>query len=135
MHKKVLIFFPRPLLKNHGGAYTYLFHLKNALKGKEHSITFLSDLIPIKEENSKEENQHPLRSLKQLLPVKMLNSVRILKYLTYINSTRVDETINKIDLSKYQLIHVHETVDIYRFQHLFKNYKGKILLTPHTPKP
>ncbi|HVF80427.1 MAG TPA: glycosyltransferase family 4 protein, partial [Flavisolibacter sp.] len=43
--------------------------------------------------------------------------------------------LKKIEYGAFDAIHFHETVDIWRFHHLLGEFKGKIVLTSHSPKP
>ncbi len=135
MTKKVLIFFPHPLRERHGGPYSYLFHLKEGLKNLSHSISFLSDTISaIPETENKNQSSSILKKItKALLPVTWLNNYRAKKWFKELEYQKPQVSADYIN--QFDLLHFHETNDIWHYRNLLEKYKGKILLTSHTPKP
>jgi len=136
MAKKVLIFFPHPLKKNFGGAYTYLYHLKTAFQSKEVELGFLSDLVSFGGSANNGNRQSVLKKLLKLfVSEKLIYSNRISRYLKAISVIPFRKELEKINYHAYDAIHFHETVDIWRYHYLLEGYKGKIVLTSHSPKP
>lgn len=135
MAKKVLIFFPHPLRERHGGPYAYLFHLKEGLKGLSHSISFLSDILPSAAEtvNSNQSPSILKKIIKPFLPADWMNKYRAKNWFTELENQKPEVAAEYIN--QFMVLHFHETIDIWRYKDLLKNYKGKILLTSHTPKP
>ncbi|HEY0092394.1 MAG TPA: glycosyltransferase family 4 protein, partial [Flavobacterium sp.] len=136
MNKRVLIFFPHPLKQRHGGPYSMLFHLQQGLKNFQHGVEFLSDLIPINEQQHAVKSSPPFykKLLKPALPKRWMDRRRISKWLKEIDETDLGLTAT-IDLTKYDIVHFHETIDIWRYRRLLTGFKGKVLLTSHSPKP
>jgi glycosyltransferase involved in cell wall biosynthesis len=137
MAKKVLIFFPHALKKNFGGAYSYLYYLKSSHKSNDVELTFLSDLISFEEEPVEERQTTGVKKLlKKLVPDEVIYSRRIDQYLKLIKDLPYkSKKLEKIDFNSFDAIHFHETVDVWRSLDLLHNYKGKIILTSHSPKP
>lgn len=42
---------------------------------------------------------------------------------------------NNIDIDKFDYVHIHQVTHFQQFKKLFPNYKGKIILTSHSPCP
>ena len=134
MTPKVLIFFPHLLRERHGGPYSYLFHLKEGLKTKQHSISFLSDNISDEQRKDEPGSSGLLKKLmKSFLPQKLVNDRRALQWINELADDKIQ--IAPEYIHQFEILHFHETIDIWRYKDLLKNYKGKILLTTHTPKP
>ncbi len=135
MIKKVLIFFPHPLRERHGGPYSYLFHLKEGLKNLSHSISFLSDIVltVTKTEYKYQSSSILKKIIKALLPARWLNNYRAKNWFKELENLKLDVTADYIN--QFDVLHFHESVDIWRYSILLENYKGQILFTSHTPKP
>ena len=136
MAKKILEFFPHKLAARKGGAYTYLYNLKQELKGKdEMEIVFLEDILELEE--SVIISHHDLNFknlLKAFIPKKILNNRKVSKYLNNARKS-ADKNIGSIELNDFDIVHFHEAVDLWRYAHLLENYRGKIFFTPHSPLP
>lgn len=136
MVKKVLIFFPHSLKKNFGGAYTYLYYLKKAFQSTDVELSFLSDIIQFDEPVAQGRKASFFKRIaKRILPEKHIYSNRINKHLKKIKSVSFLNELQNIDYNAFDAIHFHETVDIWRFRDLLNEYRGKILLTSHSPVP
>jgi glycosyltransferase involved in cell wall biosynthesis len=134
MTPKVLIFFPHTLRERHGGPYSFLFHLKEGLKDKQHSIDFLSDNISDRQRKDEPKSSGLLKKLiKPFLSQKLINDRRAMQWINELAGDKIQ--IAPEYIHQFEILHFHETIDIWRYRDLFKNYKGKILLTTHTPKP
>lgn len=121
--KKVLIYIKKSELKPKGGPSGYLYNLKAGLESindSEIEIEFLKESKPTLEENTK---------LKNLIPNRIKDIRRALKYSNYLTRN------NEYDVSflEYDAIHFHKTEDLYMNRNVLKDYKGKIILTSHTP--
>ncbi len=137
MNKKVLVFFPGPLVPRHGGPFSVLYHLYQGLKHKQHTIDFLSDLMPPKplQPDVAAERSHPLKKIfKPFLPSQWIYGRRISGWFRQVEET-YSKTYEALDLSAYGCLHFHTSFDLWRYQALLKNYKGIIVLTSHSPKP
>lgn len=121
--KKVMIYFPERKLAPKGGPAGYLNNLKNGLQTIDHDgmdISFYSSALVEFEEN---------QSLRGLVPKRLKDIRRAYKFANYLKrSTAADRS-----LLEYDAIHFHRTEDIYLNRELLKNYKGKVILTSHTP--
>lgn len=125
--KKVLIYMKEEDLKPVGGPRGYLYNLKKGLdKLNQKQVEFIKN-------KSIRSRYHDIydklpRTLKQYYREK----IKILSY-----KKLLDETPNRSSyhLEEYEMIHFHSTTDIYKVKDTLKNYRGKVLLTSHTPKP
>ncbi|OWP83730.1 hypothetical protein BWK59_08915, partial [Flavobacterium davisii] len=63
---------------------------------------------------------------------KKLKSLK--KELNHFLSDSLLELNNNIDVNQYEVIHFHTTFDLYRYKKYLDNFKGKIVLTSHSPK-
>jgi len=136
MAKRILEFFPHQLAARKGGAYTYLYNLKQEIKDSEEvKIVFLSDIVDLQKSNSVHNPPSALKNIfKKFIPEKVLNNRKVLKYLD--NSRKIiDKNIEAIELNDFNVVHFHEAIDILRYEHLLKNFRGKILFTPHSSIP
>ena len=138
MDKNVLIFFPHRLKQRHGGPYSMLYHLKQGLQSLSHNVTFLSALANFPEDRA----FRPLASstslfkklIKSFVPKKTLNNYKIRKWVGEVGVPD-ENTLRHVAFSQYQILHFHETIDVWRYRNLLENYTGIIILTSHTPKP
>lgn len=146
--KKVLIWDDFPLL-NMGGPMGYCFQIHEYLK--EHpteQITFLSDLLPVNLrttwENKSPNEEKPLcgkyRILKALGVLNLYKSMADLKNgIKSFYFARYKKGCKKIpsyiNLNQYDYIHFHWTKDLSTFKYEHPEYKGKLILTSHSPSP
>ena len=135
MVKKVLIFFPHELRERHGGPYSYLFHLKEGLKNLLHSIFFLGANVTERRvsESSNQNISFFKKAIGPLIPGKWKNNYRAKKWFKQLEDEKPE--VDTKYINGFDILHFHETVDIWRYKDLLENYKGKILLTSHSPKP
>lgn len=121
--KKVLIYFPERNLLPVGGPAGYLNNLRNGLQMIEHDdidISFYQN-APVQFE----ENQ----SLRNRIPKRLKDIRRAYKFSKYLKRNNVvDES-----LFGYDAIHFHKTEDMYLNREFLSQYKGKVILTSHTP--
>jgi glycosyltransferase involved in cell wall biosynthesis len=137
MAKNVLVFFPHPLHPSSGGAYSYLFQLRKAFPEGDVKLCFLHELLGLDEEKVARK-QKPVKwkiVLRKLLPRKVIYSRRISRYVDEMYSEAVVTGAGTLDYSPYDAIHFHETVDLWRCRRFLAEFKGKIILTSHSPKP
>lgn len=121
--KKVMIYFPERKLIPKGGPAGYLYNLKNGLSQIDKSIFNIEfyQSAPVE----LEENQ----TLKKWMPKRIKEIRRAYKFAHYLQrSMPVDEA-----LLEYDAIHFHKTEDMYLNRELLSRYKGKVILTSHTP--
>lgn len=135
MNKKVLIYFPNQLKEHYGGPYSYLYHLKHGLSGNIESIIFYTNSLSEEGENIKKRKSQTFlkKIIKKFIPKYFITNYRAKKWIKEISSTKIN--IDSDFLNEFSLIHFHESIDIWRLKELLTKYKGKIIFTPHTPKP
>lgn len=137
---KVLIWDYPFSLKNSGGPSGYLYNIREYLKENNllnKDIFFLKDLI----------NQPNIQSTKHEKYNKTLNYILkldILKILPALNSYRrirnhvkkfQSKTFRNINFNEFDAIHFHISFHIDTSKQILKNYKGKKIITTHSPQP
>lgn len=124
--KKILIYLYRSSLRPIGGPIGYNYNLKCQFEvQKSKNIYFIetskrSDLI--NERINKIQNS----KLKQLLII----AKSVYKKTKMLYGFRHKSIV---DLQNYDIVHFHSTIDMYNAKDDLKNYKGKVVLTSHTP--
>lgn len=123
MKKKILIFFHENKLAPVGGPAGYLYNLKCQI-GKYPDIDLKIDFLPPVENNNATHS-----FFKKHMPVRMQEFVRA------VNLTRLYQKGTALDNAylEYDAIHFHSTEDLYFCRSFLERYKGKVLLTSHTP--
>lgn len=121
--KKLLIYFPERKILPKGGPSGYLYNLRKGLEEIENDeiqISFYNDGKTSIEENAE---------LKNKVPKRIKDIRRVLKYARYLKRKNAyDENV-----LKYDFIHFHKTEDLYMAREMMENFKGKIILTSHSP--
>lgn len=124
--KKLLIYFPENKLRPVGGQAGYLFNLKKGLNDliseeeKEFDIFFYNNGKRRLEDNVK---------VRKIVPKRILEIRRALNDAFFLN--KCFET--DMNLFDYDLIHFHWTEEMYLNRKFLEQYKGKVILTSHTP--
>ena len=130
--KKILIYRSLSALKPIGGPSGYLFNLKNGLdniKTNDFDVSFLP------ENNKSEGFKNSAKASKNVIVKFALNRFRELKHLKKVFDVLYKKAAPKVDLDLYDAVHFHTTHDIYQLRDHLKTYKGKVLLTSHSPQP
>ena len=121
--KKVLIYFPEWKLLPKGGPAGYLYNLKNGLAdvpNDDLEISFYHNGAKGIEDNSE---------LRSRVPKRIKDIRRLYKFKKYLKrKLPADES-----LFEYDAIHFHKTEDLYFNRDFLEKYKGKVILTSHTP--
>ena len=128
---KVLIYFEKEQLAPTGGPAGYLYNINKELeKNNISEVEFL---------NTKSNNRRKkiLRILNKI--PKPINQIIInykKKYWARVinNIFYGKKYCTSMDLNKYDIIHFHSTLAMYNIKDSLKEYKGKIVLTSHSPK-
>jgi glycosyltransferase involved in cell wall biosynthesis len=136
MEKKLLEFFTHELDPRNGGPSAYLFHLQQAIKKTgANYIEFLPSLARFEKSKQGATKTSLIKNLlKKIIPSLWINNRRIRNYVKFLRAS-ADPQLATIDLDQYAAIHFHESLDIWRYHHLLKNYRGQVLLTSHSPIP
>lgn len=129
---KTLIYMNINMLEPKGGPFGYLYNLKKGLDEiNANDIEFLNYPIYTKKENK---IFLKLKNIYNKFPNYIKNRYNDLQAIKYYKSIMEEKyDITKIDSYKY--IHFHSTMDLYKARETLLNYKGKVLLTSHSPKP
>lgn len=130
--KRILIYRVGAQLKPTGGPSGYLYSLREGLALFNHD-DFQIDFLPGSAQSPKtkwikSKNKNSL--LKNLLSI-----FRVYKHVKFCLGKVYRQKKIPIDVSKYDAIHFHATCDYYEVRDALKNYRGKIILTSHSPQP
>jgi glycosyltransferase involved in cell wall biosynthesis len=124
--KKLLIFMNEKVLKPTGGPVGYLYNLKSSISD-EHDFHFIKD---IKLERTWKEKLRGI--LKRSMGDKFK---KILLNYRLVNSIYYEKYSSGFDFSEYKAVHFHTTNSMYMNRKSLEGYKGKVILTSHSPKP
>lgn len=138
--KKVLVWDLSYTLKNSGGPAGYLYNIKEYLCRTYETtcqLVFLKDLLGIPNIDNSMNAKH-----KKLM--NLLYKIDILSLLGYYRAYRSykrwsksmpQHLLGNIDINSFDVIHFHNSCDLYRAITLLEGYNGKIVLTSHSPQP
>lgn len=129
---KELIYFEKEKLAHVGGPYGYLCNLYEELEKR--NVTNIDFL-----ENSDSKVTHLLKKIKDNLPKEIkkiyLNYRNKKNHINYIKNAFNDKPKKtSLNINNYDVIHFHTTMSMYLIKDSLKDYKGKVVLTSHTPK-
>ena len=125
---KVLIYLEENLLAPKGGPYAVGYYIHQQLKLRNNDkIHFL----PVSKENTHREKITKLPLLYTLLqPIYRIYA----RYKRYSKLLTIGG-VSKVDLSEYDIVHFHKTIDIMEAKQSLESYKGIVMLTSHSPEP
>jgi len=128
---KVLIFMKESDLKPAGGPAGFCYNIFQEVKRK--NIEDIVFLPPDDEEKTKQINRY--RKIIKYFP-NWFNAIQIAyrrkrDYQKMINNPMIHD----IDFGKYDAIHFHSTISLFKYRKDLEQYKGKIILTTHSPVP
>ena len=125
-----LIYFKENELAPTGGPKGYLYNLNKELKRlKISNIEFLNENI---NEDSKIKRIYKRIETKPMKRFKEIFRNGVTVALNVIENNK--KMYSKIDFNKYDIIHFHSTLSMYLVKDSLESYKGKVLLTSHTPE-
>ena len=128
--KKVLI-WDEFKMSNIGGPMGYCYNIHEYLKeNPTDQITFLSDLLP--SENRKEVNATNKVKKKGVLYDFFYTCITFLFCHYRLGGKKIPSSI---DLNEYDYVHFHLTNNAAKFLRNYNGYRGKTILTSHTPCP
>lgn len=121
--KKALIFYSEDSLKPAGGPAGYLYNLNlglQSVKSGELEITFF-DKVP--------------KKLRETVKKKDMIPKRVREFRRAVNDIRYEKKSYPVfeEMNDYDIIHFHSTDDMFLNREFLKNYKGKVVLTSHSP--
>lgn len=120
---KILVYINKNQLKDCGGPIGYCNAIyKKSIECHTKDIEFLDFQI-------KENKNFLYKLLKKIKILRVFK--RTLYYLNLMNNKR--KHFSQIDLNKYDAIHFHFTEDVYAVRDSLMDFKGKIILTSHSP--
>lgn len=136
---KILIWDLYINIKNCGGPAGYLYNWQEYLKttDKYSNIYFLKDVLKIKDQEEPKRFQYKrlLNFIYSIDLLKIRYIIKIIRMYIYWKKPTSMDLIKSIDLNEYDVIHFHVAYHLIKAIPLLKNYKGKIILTTHSPEP
>lgn len=114
----LLIYFPQNKLAPKGGPAGYLHSLTGQLKKEG----FEFELLPNVEDSYVE-------GFRDKIPKRLKDFRRALKACV-LHRASIEPAV---DFNKYDIIHFHSTEDLYLCRKALESYKGKVILTSHSP--
>lgn len=124
--KQVLIYLHKNSLKPIGGPLGYNYNLFCQLKNKGYTNIHFIESANKADSINKKINNIKINWLKQVLIIaKSIYKKTVMLYGFKHKSI--------IDLSPYDIVHFHSTMDMFNAKDDLKNYKGKVVLTTHSP--
>ncbi len=129
---KTLIYVKESHLKPIGGPSGYLYNLKTGLDQiglGDFQILFLPS------EYESQNLKKKAKTSKNFFVKKMLSVFRIYKHIKTVRRCLGLQRKSPVDLNDYDVIHFHTTMDMYSVRKELENYKGKVLITSHSPQP
>lgn len=119
------------VLKQAGGPSGYLYNLKKFIDLEKKSNINIEFLFKCED---KEENKIK-NKIKSIIPTKVSNYFKLFHYFKrIIIQEKISEDKYKKILNS-DIIHFHSTYSYYRNLKKLKNYKGKIIVSSHSPQP
>lgn len=126
-------------IRNCGGPAGYLYNWREFLnKSSDYpNIYFLKDLLHL---SNSDQTLHQ----KYFWGLSIIYKIDLLKIWRRINTIRaahkwtkkmLSSSIEGINLNDFDIIHFHVSYHLLNAQPLLRNYKGKIVLTTHSPQP
>ena len=125
-NKKVLIYLEESKLSPHGGPLGVGYYLHRELKAMEiNNIEFLHSDNNSKSKKSKRLIENPIYKL-------MSNIKKAHRYNNILTNNHAD--MNSI-IYNYDAVHFHTTLSLFENRKTLDTYKGKVILTSHSPIP
>lgn len=119
---KVLEFIEESEVKPVGGPRGYVYNLTKNYNSSKIEISYLP--------SSNSSKKHK----KIRLPKLLKNPLKIIKDIYKIFKLENGQEVT-VNIDNFDIIHFHSTQDLYSVRRKLKNYKGKTILTSHSPKP
>lgn len=135
--KKVLIWDTCQRL-NIGGPSGYLYNIRDYLQSHPtDQISFLTDLVL--EKGGKAEWLYPKFPI-EYQPKTFVGKALLKIIYIYIACIKpfvgIEVQIPRdVDINEYDYIHIHQVTQLQQFKKIFPNYRGKVILTSHSPCP
>lgn len=135
--KKVLIWdlFPR---LNIGGPLGYLYNVRQyLLEHPTEQITFFTDLVLKKHGEAEWLQPVPIFSDQPKTRLGQLwRRIAGIYYISIMPFRGLEFQVPKdINIDDYDFVHIHQVTHFQQFKQIFPDYKGKVILTSHSPCP
>lgn len=124
---KALIYLQESKLAPKGGPYAVGYYIQQQLIRQG-----IKDIDFIKDEKTKSET--PVKVENNFMKF-IQNCYRIINRYKRFSTLLNGKGVPKTDLSQYDIIHFHKTIDMLECKRFLDNYQGKVVLTSHSPVP
>ena len=121
---KELLYWPENDIRPVGGPRGYLYNLRVGLERFEHKNLEVSYLPP-----STMENSSIRKLLRDWTPARFKNLKRLHKMMGYPTKA----VTPRINFDEFDVIHFHQVEDLFFVREALESYRGKVILTSHTP--
>ncbi len=128
---KVLIFRKENLLKPIGGPSGYLYNLRKGLDSIEFEDVEISFLPAEYEPQNLKKNA---KQSNNFFVKKMLYFFRMYKHIKRVISCLGQIKKSPVKFDDFDIVHFHSTMEMYGVRKELEHYKGKVLLTSHSPQ-
>lgn len=129
---KVLIYRRSDSLTPSGGPNGYLYSLRKGLETiKNENIEI--EFLPPQNYNKAKKNQ--IKSSNNVIVKKILDIYRTIKHIKFNLSVIDGKKTSPVKLNNYDAVHFHSTCDLHFLRDELSNYRGKVILTSHSPQP
>ena len=131
---KVLIYHSKSYLAPIGGPSGYLYGLKKMLETiTDESICV--DFLPEVVTGGKEKARALSKNTSSKFLKKLTNYYQSYKNYKFVKTIVGKTSEPVVDINEYDIVHFHSTKDFYLLRDVLKNFKGKTVLTSHSPQP
>lgn len=131
---KILIYHSESYLAPIGGPSGYLFGLMSAVnKLNEENISIC--LLPASSTGAKENVRQQSKKIKSKVLKSFLGLYRSYKTAKSIACILYRTKKPPVDLNQYDVVHFHSTRDFYLVRDYLKEFRGKTVITSHSPQP
>lgn len=125
--KKVLIHIKKNLISPVGGPRGYIYNLKTFFEQNNINNVHYCD----EEKDNQDSVIAVYKKQKGVIKDKILTPLR--NFICYGMPLVISRRDKDIDDGKYDIIHFHTTLEMYKCRQSLKHYKGVVVLTSHTP--
>ena len=128
--KKVLVYLNEFDLAPKGGQLGYNYNLKEGLSQIDGDSNIRIDYIDTK--NNDIVIRDKINNIKNKFLKKIVFTLkRTYKYFRFFYLPK--KCKSRVSLDSYDAVHFHSTIDLFSARNSLKNYKGKVILTSHSP--
>lgn len=128
---RILFYLKENRLSPRGGPYGVGYYYWKEMKDRnENSIDFIGD------NTSQDRIKSAGRKIASHLPEKVYKFQQIFRDIRHLKRIfKNPQPVENVDLSKYDVVQFHETLDLYMEKEQLQHYQGVVILQSHSPLP